>query len=112
MTDDLVIRSFVLIFLDKIRGTGERDAVNILLHLVRRHAQSVIDHLDRLVLRAHNDLDLCLVIIRQGILSHHIQLLQFGDGVAPIADQLAIKDIMIRIQPFFNDRKQIFAVDR
>ena len=42
MSDDLVGIALVLIFLYKIRGAGKSDLINIFLHLVRGHAETVI----------------------------------------------------------------------
>ena len=75
MTDDLILIRLVLVFFNKIRRAGESDLVDVLLHLVRRHADTVVDKCKRLFLRIDNDLNLRLVIIRQRVLAHHIQLL-------------------------------------
>ena len=45
MTDDLIVIGLVLIFLNEISRAGKGDLVDVLLHLVRRHAESVIDKL-------------------------------------------------------------------
>ena len=45
MPDNLVLIRLILVFLNKIRRAGESDLVDVLLHLVRRHADTVVDKL-------------------------------------------------------------------
>ena len=45
MADDLIVVGLVLIFLNEISRAGKGDLVDVFLHLVRRHAESVIDKL-------------------------------------------------------------------
>ncbi len=111
MSDDLVVVGFVLIFGYKIGGTGKRDLVNILLHLVRRHADSVIHHLNGLILRIDKHVHGRLIILRQAVFPHHIQLFQFRDGIASVGYQFPVKNVLIRIQPLFDDRENILAVN-
>ena len=112
MTDDLVFVGLIFVLFQKLCSTGESDLCDVLFHLIRCHTETIIDKLHGLGLRIHNDLDLCLIIIRQLILAHHVQLFQLGDGIASVGDQLTHENIVIGIQPFFNDRKNIIAVDR
>ena len=48
MTDDLVVVCLIFIFCDKICRAGKCDLVNVFLHLIRSHADTVIDKLDGL----------------------------------------------------------------
>ena len=75
MTDNLIFIGLVLISLQKILCAGECNLVNILLHFLRRHAQTVVLYLDGLFLRVHGNLNLVLHVLRLGILSHQLQLL-------------------------------------
>ena len=111
MADDLVRVALVLIFLYEVGCAGEGDLVDVLLHLVRGHAQSIVHEGQGLLLRVHDDVYPRLVPLRQGILAHHVQLLQLRHGVAAVGDQLPVKDVVVVIQPLFDDRKNVFAVD-
>ena len=111
MTDDLVVRRLVLVFFQKCLGAGESDIVNIFLDLLRSHAQTVVSDFDRLFPGVHFDIDAGLIAFRKFIVPHHIQLLELRDGITTVGDQLPVKNIMIRIQPLFDDRKHIFAVN-
>ena len=109
--DDLVFARLVLIFFKKISSAGKRDAVNVFLHLVRRHTESVIDKSNRFLLGIDEYLDLLLVIIRKRRLSHHVQLFQLRYRIAAVTHKLADKNVVVRIEPFFNDRKYILRID-
>ena len=95
MTDDLIIVCLVLIFLYEIGGTGKSDLINVFLHLIGCHSQTVIDELKCLVLRIADYLNLWLVILGKSILSHHIKLLKLCDGITTIGNQLSVKNVMI-----------------
>ena len=43
MSDDLIIRGLILVFLDEIRRPGKGDLVDVLLYLLRSHSKTVID---------------------------------------------------------------------
>ena len=72
MTDDLVVICLVLVFLNKVCGTGESNLVDVLFHFISRHTKTVIDDLNGLLCRIHKYLNLRLVILGQSILTHHI----------------------------------------
>ena len=61
--------------------------------------------------RVHDHADAVLVAFRIGVLADEGQLFQLGDGVAAVGHQLTEENVVIGIQPFFNNRKNIFAVD-
>ena len=75
MTDNLILVGLILILLDKVRRAGKSDLIDILLHLVCSHTQTVIHKCQCFLLRAYNHVHSCLVILRQGVFPHHIQLL-------------------------------------
>ena len=112
VTDDLVVRRLILIFIQKIGCAGECDLCDVLLDLCRRHTKTGIDELQRLLLRVDDDLNLLLISIRIFILAHHLKLGQLCDRIASVGDHLTGKDVVVRIQPLFNNRKNIFAVNR
>ena len=111
MTDDLVGIALVLIFLNEIRCAGKCDLVDVLFHFVVSHAQTVILEGQCLLFRIHDDIHTSLIAFRQGIFSHHVQLFQLGHGIAAVRDQLSVENIVIGVQPLFNDRKYVFTVN-
>ena len=111
MTDDLVGIALVLIFLNEIRSTGKCDLVDIFFHFVGGHAQTVILEGQCLLLRIHDDIHTSLIAFGQGIFSHHVQLFKLGYGITTVRDQLSVKNVVIGIQPLFNNRKNVFTVD-
>ena len=111
MTDDLVGIALVLIFLNEICCAGKCDLVDVLFHFVGGHAQTVILEGQCLLFRIHDDIHTSLIAFRHGIFSHHVQLFQLGHGIAAVRDQLSVKNIVIGIQPLFNDRKYVFTVN-
>ena len=111
MSDNLVFIGLVLILGNKVSRPGNSDLVDILLHLIRRHTDTVIRDPDRLFLRMDLHVNPRLKIIRQGVFPHHIQLFQLSDRITPVRDQLPVKNILVGIQPFFNNGKNIIAVN-
>ncbi len=111
MSDDLILIGLILIFLNKVRSAGKSNLVDILLHLVRSHTDTIIDKLERLFLRIHDHLNLRLITVRQGIFTHHVQFLQLRDRITSVGDQLPEEDIMVGIQPLLDDRENIVAVN-
>ena len=111
MPDNLVFIGLVFVFFQKILGAGKSDLVNILFHFLRSHADSVIGHLNGLVVGIYRNLNLILQAFRTGVLAHQLQLLQLGDGVASIGYQFPVKNIVVGIQPLFDNREYILAVN-
>ena len=109
MTDNLVLIGLVLVLLHKILYAGECNLVNVLVNLVLGHAKSIVCDLDGLVIWIHGHLDFVLQILRSFILSHEFQLLKFGNGIAAVADQLPVENVMVRVQPFLDYRENILA---
>ena len=110
MSDDLIFIRFILILFKKVGCPGKSDLVNILFHLVRRHADTVINKFQRLFFRIDYHFYLCLIIIRQNTFSHHFQLFPLRNRIAPVGNHLSHENIMVGIQPFFDNRKNIIAV--
>ena len=73
MADDLIVIGLVLVFLQKIGSAGESDLVDVFFYLILCHAETVINefqwswHPDSPI-----DFDLCLVILRKGVLAHEL----------------------------------------
>ena len=111
MTDNLILICLVLILCQEIRCAGKCNLVDILFHFICSHAKSVIDELQSLLIRVHQNLYLRFIFLRKCILTHHIQLLQLGDGIASVRNQFTEENIVVRIQPFFNNRENIVAVN-
>ena len=111
MSDDLVCIALVLILLDEIRGTGERNLVDILLHLVSGHTQPVVRKGQGLLLRVNGHTHPGLVTLRQGIFPHHVQLFQLGHGITAVGDQLPVENIMVRVQPLLDNGKNVLTID-
>ena len=95
MSDDLVSCRLVLVFLQKCLRAGKSDIVDVFLDLISGHAKTVITDLDGLFRGVNDDIDPCLIIFRQFIITDYIQLFQLGDRVAAVGDQLSQKDIMV-----------------
>ena len=111
MSDDLVFIGFILILLHKSSGSGEGDLVDVFLHFVRRHADSVIDKLQGLLCGIGDDLNGKLLVRREIILSHNLQLPQLRNGVAAIGNHFPDKDVVVGIQPLLDNGKYIFTVN-
>ena len=111
VADDLILVGLVLVFCQEIGGAGESDLVDILLHLVSGHTKAVVAESQRLLLRVNNDVYFRFVFVRELVLAHHLQLLQLGDGVAAVGNELTEEDIVIRIEPLLDDRENIFTVN-
>ena len=73
MPDDLVLVGLVLVLSQEVRSAGECDLIDIFLHFLRRHAKTVVDEFQSLLIRVHHNLHLGLVLVRKTVLSHHIQ---------------------------------------
>ena len=111
VTDDLVFVRLIFIGIQERLRAGKRDAVNVLFDLGSAHAEAVVADRDRALVRADGDVDAGLIIRRQFGLAHQFQLFQLRDGVAAVRDQLAVKDIAVAVEPLFNDREHVLAVN-
>ena len=110
MTDNLVVVCLIFIFCNKICRAGKCDLVNIFVNLFLRHAKAIIPDGNGLFIGVYADLDLILHILRLFVLAHQLQLFKLGDRVAAIADQLAVKDIVIGIKPLLITGKMFSLV--
>ena len=111
MSDDLLIICLVLVFLQEISCSGKCDLVNVLFHLICCHSQSIITDGNGFVFRTNLNFDLAFVIFRQICLSDQGKFLPFCNCIAAVADNLSQENVMVRIQPFFDNRKNIFRIN-
>ena len=95
MSDDLLFIGLVLVLGQESFRAGKGNLINILIHLVLCHTQTVIDELDGFLLRIDNDVHPVLCTFRLVKLTHDRQLLKLCDGVTSIADHLSHEDIMV-----------------
>ena len=84
---------------------------DVLFHFLRRHADAVIFHGQRLGFLIRRHRDAVLLPLGQGVFPEIGKLFQLGDGVRGVGDDLAEKDVLFGIEPFFDDREYIFTVD-
>ena len=111
MTDDLILIGLILIFLQKSGSAGESDLCNILLDFSLRHTKSGINKFQCFFFGINDHLDAVFVIIRVGIFSHNLQLVQLCDGIAAVGHNFPGKDVVVRIEPFFDNWENIFTVN-
>ena len=111
MSDDLVFVCLVLIFLQELCCTGKCDLSDVFFHLVSSHTKTGINELQCLLFRIHDHFNLVLMSFRECILTHNLQFFQFGDGITSVGNHLTEKNVMVRIQPFLDNRKNIVAIN-
>ena len=111
MTDDLIVIGLVLVFLQEISRAGKGDLVDVFLDLVCRHAQSGIDEFQCFVLRIYHHADAVFMSLRIGVFANQGKLFELRDSVAAVGNQLAEKDIVVGIEPLFDNRENIFTVN-
>ena len=111
MTDDLIVIGLVLVFLQEISRAGKGDLVDVFLDLVCRHAQSGIDEFQCFVLRIYHHADAVFMSLRIGVFANQGKLFELRDSVAAVGNQLTEKDIVVGIEPLFDNRENIFTVN-
>ena len=98
----------ILIFIQEIRHTRERNLIDIFLNLLGRHTNTIIanrDGLCRLIQRdAHRQIAQFAFII--ALLGQRFQLLC---GINSVAHQLTQKYLMIRIEELFYHGEDILC---
>ena len=101
-----ILLVFVLgIFLEEALRAGEGDLIDICLDLVLGHAHAVVDEaqlLRRLIDLYANRAARCAGII------HHAQL---GDRIAAVGNDFADEDVLVGIEPLFDDGHDILCID-
>jgi len=105
MSDNGVV--FIFILLHKIFGTGESYLVDILLNLLCGHPDSGIRHCNGLLLLVYIDPDGQITQISL-IITHRSQCFQLLCCINCIRYQFSQEYLMIRVEEFFNDGKNVF----
>jgi hypothetical protein len=100
----------VLVLFKELGSAGEGDLVDVLFDFFRGHADTVIGDRDGLGVFVKGDRDAVLGIVLGG-LAERDKVLMLLDRVNGVGDDLADKDILVGIEPFFDDREQVFTVD-
>ena len=97
----------VLILGHKLLGTREGDLVDVAVHLVGRHTDTVVTNRQDALLGIdlHLDLQVARLALPCALRRERAQLLRGIDG---IRNQLTQENLVVRIQKLFNDRKDIF----
>ena len=111
MTDDLVLCCFVFVFVQKISCSGKSDLCDVFLDLCSCHTKSVIDEFQCFFVRIDNDFNFLFVILRVFVFAHHLKLCKLCDRIAAVGNYFTDKDVMVGIQPFLDNRKNVFTVD-
>ena len=86
VTDNLVFICLVLVLLKEICRTGESNLCNILFHFICCHTDTIIDKLQCLLFRIHNDIYTELLTFLKLILTHHFKLLYLCHCITAIGD--------------------------
>ena len=84
MTDHLIVGRLVLILFKEFRRTRKCDLGNVFLDFVRRHSDTVIDEFKGFGFRIDQHADLRLIVLREGVFSHYLELFQLCNGVTAV----------------------------
>ena len=100
----------ILILLHELLGTRECDLVDVLVHLLGRHAHAAVRHGQRLLLlvRGHMDGQVAQIALHFADRRKGLQLL---GGIHGVRDQLAQEDFMLRIEEFLDDGEDVLRRD-
>ena len=100
----------ILILLHELLGTREGNLVDVLVHLLGRHAHTAVRHGQRLLLlvRGHMDGQVAQIALHFADRREGLQLL---GGIHGIRDQLAQEDFMLRIEEFLDDGEDVLRRD-
>ena len=95
MTNHLIIGCLIFILLKKLCCTGKCNLSNIFLYFVCRHTDTVINKLQSLLIRIHNNIHCRFISVRKCVITHNFQFSQLGDCITSIGDHLSYKNIMV-----------------
>ena len=96
MTDDPVAGGF-LVFFEKIFCARKGDLRDIFFHFVGSHADAVVLHGQRFGLLVNEHVDAVFFAFGRLRFAHFRQLLELGDGVHAVGDDLAKENILVGI---------------
>ena len=98
----------LLVLFQKVGRARKGDLGDVLFHLLLVHADAVVFHAQCAGVFVDGDLDAVLRIVCRG-LAEIDELFEFRDGVDAVCHDLAQKNVLIRIQPLFDDGHHVFA---
>ena len=102
-----IILRFILIFLDKFFCTREGNLSNILLNFISSHTNTVICNSKSFCILIGNNLNSWLNTVIFS-LANAAKALIFLNSITSVCNNFSKENILIRIKPFFNYRKNIF----
>ena len=109
MSDDAAgIRALFLILLNEVHRAGESDLIDVLIDFLFRHTDTIIGKLDRSRLTVIVDMELIIICIFFYCFAEIHKSLKLGDRVRAVTDKFSYENILIGIQPFPDDRKDVF----
>ena len=110
MPDDAAVFAFRrLILLEEFFRARERDLRDVLAHFVRRHADAVVGNAKRALLLVRHDVHGIIFLgLRLAAGREHFV---FRDGVASVRNDFAQENVLVRIQPFFDDGHYILCMN-
>ena len=103
MSDDRIFR-LIFVFFHKFGRAGEGDLIDIFFYLIRGHAETVIGN-DNLFFGGTQRNGNAVFVLGGRRLAQSGQMLVFLNRVYAVGDQLPDKDILIGVEPFFDNGK-------
>ena len=106
VTDDRI--GILLVLIQEVVGAGEGYLIDILVDFLGGHTNAAVADGDgaSFCVHAHGDLQLAHLALEISLAGEGLQLLCCIHGVA---DNLADEDLMIRIEEFLDDRKNVLG---
>ena len=108
VTDDALSARF-FVFFEEVRSTREGDLRDVFFHFLFGHTDAVVFDGQRSRLVVRRDDDPIAFVFRS--FAERDELFILRDGIRCVGDDLPQKDVLIRIQPLFDDGHHIFACD-
>ncbi len=105
MTNNIVI--FIAKLMHEFRGAGKGHLIDVFFDFISGHANAVINNREGFGLFVDFDLNFEFGLCFFG-LANYGQMAQLRNGINAIGDQFAQKDLLVVIEPFFDNRKNIF----
>ena len=106
MADDL--RSIILVLVEEVISTAERNLVDILLDFVRSHAYATVAHSDSLgfFVEFHPYLEFAHIALKLALAGQCLELLGSIDS---IAHNLTQEDFMVTVEKFLDNGENVFS---
>ena len=114
MSDNLTafVLGFSFKFGKEIGCTGECNLVDVFLDFICRHADTVINNLQCFLVLIQNNMNFVCFLCENIRFPHHGKLLQLCHRITRIGYQFTNEDVLICIEPFFDNWHKIFTVNR